>query len=586
MRTAKCVILPLVVVLAGITALAVEAGQDNPAQPSQAPSLTRIASCVVRITVDPAVMPLTIDTLKGLVYSSAVAGKAAREVLHKDDFLDSAESLIGVQWLDTSAAPSAPAARPTNEGYDDELMRQMEEIYGAEYMKQMGGEKNADKTGDNRKERPAPRSQNERRGTSSPPRNSGIENPYGAVYGMSPSYGRMTRPQASMEAEQTATLKLSVSLPEDVPPAADEFLRAVISNLRSSLRYAYENYLSDLDDQLEGVRRQHAAAIDMLQGGMEPAASQILEQLRRSVDLSALNPQMPLQEAIALLKNSVEPPLQIVVLWNVLAPINVDPTTEVGIDGLPNVRLETALDLLLKNIVSTGPKVVYRIEGEVIVIGPESKLQESPASREPPQVEIDVRTLAAQRSELARRVQDLDLELASLEARQKAIEHLVVEIRVKADEQMAQDTVMQELQKLVEIHTKVLADLQAAAAAGRVAPGELAQPQENLTRAKIELARRREELSKSAGGSQLEEFNKELSRMVVDRADKEIQQKILRSQLQEVQQQLAQASVFNPRAARISIAQEALNITAGRIAELQMRIANLQPPTVIVIGAS
>jgi hypothetical protein len=590
MRTAKCVILPVVVTLAGVVALAAAAGQDNPSTPSPAPqrelSGTRTASCVVRIALDPAVMTLSESTVSGLVYSSAVAGQAAREVLHKD-LLDQAEGFIQIEWLDMSDASSAPAGRPTNEGYDEQMMRELQQIYGQPYATLfMQQRENADKTGDNREEQPVPKNPKDRRGTSEPPRSSGVQNPYGEMYGMRPGYGRMMRPQVPTDAGQAATIRLSVFMARNDTPAAKELLRAVISNLRSSLRYAYESYLSDLDDQLQAVQRQHAAAVETLEGGTEPAAARVMEQLRRNVDLSALNPEMRLKEAIEYLRRSVEPPLQIVVLWNVLEPTEVYPIQPIGIEALPNVRLGTALDVLLKNIVSKGPQVVYKIEGDVIVIGPESSLQQAPASREPMQVETDARTLAAQRSELARRVQNLYLDLASLEARRDTIEKLVLEIRVKADRQVAEDTVMQEMRKLVDLHTKRLADLQAAAAAGRVAQGELAQPQEDLTRAKIELARRREELSKSAGGSQLDELNGELSRMTIDKAEKEMQRKILLAQLQEVQQQLARASAFDPEAAQRRIAQEALDLAAGRMAELQRRITNLQPPTVTVLGAN
>jgi hypothetical protein len=107
-----------------------------------------------------------------------------------------------------------------------------------------------------------------------------------------------------------------------------------------------------------------------------------------------------------------------------------------------------------------------------------------------------------------------------------------------------------------------------------------------VARARIDLARRREELGKQAGGGQLEEFTKELSHLVIDKAEKEAQLQIVRRQLDEVQRQLAQALAFDPEAARLRMAQEALDITGRRAAELQMRVSNLQPPMVTMIGAN
>ena len=88
------------------------------------------------------------------------------------------------------------------------------------------------------------------------------------------------------------------------------------------------------------------------------------------------------------------------------------------------------------------------------------------------------------------------------------------------------------------------------------------------------------------GGGQLEEFNKELSRMAIDKAEKEAQLQIVRRQLDEVQRRLAQALAFDPEAVRLRLAQEALDITGRRVAELQARMANLQPPMVTMIGAN
>ncbi|MCX5646896.1 MAG: hypothetical protein NTZ17_19785, partial [Phycisphaerae bacterium] len=125
-----------------------------------------------------------------------------------------------------------------------------------------------------------------------------------------------------------------------------------------------------------------------------------------------------------------------------------------------------------------------------------------------------------------------------------------------------------------------------SAAAGRVSAAELAAAEKNMAQARIDLARRREELSKQAGGGQLEEFTRELSRMAIDKAEKEAQLQIVRKQLDEVQRQLAQVLAFDPEAARLRTAQESLNITSGRVAELQMRLSNLQPPMVTMIGAN
>ena len=106
-----------------------------------------------------------------------------------------------------------------------------------------------------------------------------------------------------------------------------------------------------------------------------------------------------------------------------------------------------------------------------------------------------------------------------------------------------------------------------------------------MARARIDLARRREELSKQAGGGQLEEFTKELSRLAIDKAEKEAQLQIVRKQLDEVQRELSQALAFAPEAADPHGPGSSRH-RRRRVAELQTRMANLQPPMVTTIGAN
>jgi hypothetical protein len=128
---------------------------------------------------------------------------------------------------------------------------------------------------------------------------------------------------------------------------------------------------------------------------------------------------------------------------------------------------------------------------------------------------------------------------------------------------------------------------------GKYAPGHPALQseairalKEQVARAKIEVARRREEIAGSVGGRRLEEFNAELGRLAIDRAEKEAQGTVLHQQLDRVEQQMARAALFDPEAARARLGREMLDILARRVAELQMRLANLQPPVVTVIGAN
>jgi hypothetical protein len=284
-----------------------------------------------------------------------------------------------------------------------------------------------------------------------------------------------------------------------------------------------------------------------------------------------------------------------VVLLNGLQSVDVKPTDPAGIDGLPAMRLGTALDLLAKGIDRSD----YRIQGDVIVIGPDVPAAKTDvgqrtqllrlraeAAAAKPKSQTDVGTLAAQRNYLARMIQSLELELAGMEARRNAIQEQIAAARVQADEHLDRDSVTRELEKLVQIGTETLGTLRRQADSGRVSATELAQAEENLTRARIELVKRREELARQTGGGQLEQYNNELSRIAIDKAEKTVQLEILRKQLDETQRQLVQASTFDPEGARIRIAQDTLDLANRRVAEIQARLTSLQPPSVVVIGAN
>jgi len=84
--------------------------------------------------------------------------------------------------------------------------------------------------------------------------------------------------------------------------------------------------------------------------GVDLANALVYEQLDRIVDLSELTPEMPLSEAIEELKNSVEPPLKIVVLWRDLYDnADIDQTTPINMDAISAVPLGAVLELLLKS---------------------------------------------------------------------------------------------------------------------------------------------------------------------------------------------------------------------------------------------
>ena len=103
--------------------------------------------------------------------------------------------------------------------------------------------------------------------------------------------------------------------------------------------------------------------------GLDPADVAVYGQLEQVVDLSRLSPTMPFSEAIDIVRNSVEPALKVVVLWrDLLDNAEIEPTTAINMDGIPAVRLGTALENLLKAVAGGFADLGYVVENGVITV--------------------------------------------------------------------------------------------------------------------------------------------------------------------------------------------------------------------------
>jgi len=111
--------------------------------------------------------------------------------------------------------------------------------------------------------------------------------------------------------------------------------------------------------------------------GQDPANTAVMKTLEQIVDLSKLTPEMPLSEAVEEIKNSVTPPLKIVVLWrDLIDNAEIDQTTPINMDGMAAVPVGTALKLLLESVSGGLAKLSYVIENGVIKIATEESLKE------------------------------------------------------------------------------------------------------------------------------------------------------------------------------------------------------------------
>jgi hypothetical protein len=249
-----------------------------PAQSMDKPrgSDTLRASCLLKVTVDPAVLPLDTDTVYFLVHSTGVAGKAIREVLDvspgelPDDFLTVEELSYGSAGTGSWGLPPTPSATWPGRWLGDadaggvESVDPTEDTGGEE--REMMEESPAATEADAEPKGSAGRSSTAwryRRGRWSLSRSPGRERlgstsgysdyPLGARYGR--SYGqRAPRTSAGtppVSPEQSGLFLLSVDLHKNLPPLAEELMAAIVDNFSQALMQAFEGHRNRLRGQLE-----------------------------------------------------------------------------------------------------------------------------------------------------------------------------------------------------------------------------------------------------------------------------------------------------------------------------------------------
>ncbi len=590
---------------------------------AEAPSNSRYASCLIRVAVDADILPLDPGTVERLIRSSAVAGKAAKDVFGLEaEAAGNVVHEIGIEWLSQTAQgtgmPEPPQRNTTGES---ELMREMARIYGVDYARMLGGQ-DGDKPERQEPAAVTPPTDDNRAGANDRSPQQGMGGGMGGYGGMGgatmggdrrgmtrgmamggsgPMGGAMggyggglyggwvPQVQDARDAsrQQTAMIRLFVELPNGVKPAAGQFVKALVDNLRRALEDSYNRYDRLLTEQTQFAefrREQIEEQLGRSAAPISPESRRVREQLRTIVDVSALSPEMPFSEAIEILKHAAEPPLPIVVLWNELQDrCGIEPVTPIGMDGPPAVRLETALKMVIAAVSGGNSDISYQIDDDVIVIR-EGELQTPPTSIALSTQE-DTQELIARRRDLSNQIRNLEMQMAGMEARRQAIEEQIARTRDEADRKLAQDTVTKELQILVEMIETRLSALRKQVDAGQLPQSELAPAQENLTRARIELAKRQEELTRDAGGRRLDSLNSELSLMAIETAEQRARLEVFRTQLEETQRRLAQASAFDPQVARLRTAQQALNIAERQITELTNRRVQLARPSVTLMAA-
>lgn len=188
-------------------------------------------------------------------------------------------------------------------------------------------------------------------------------------------------------------------------------------------------------------------------------------------------------------------------------------------------------------------------------------------------------------SELRQKLQSAIMQVEEDETLYKETAKQIAETQVKMKNLLSSDTITKELTGLVETHTKQLAIMDAEYRSGKLPLLQIGEMREKLTRAKIELAQRLEQVSKSAGGDRINSLNQQLSDYMIQGTRAEAKINSLERQLEEAKGLLAKADRYELLSLKADIARQSLEETLLWQARLGRNNRSIQPPDVTVIGA-
>jgi len=188
-------------------------------------------------------------------------------------------------------------------------------------------------------------------------------------------------------------------------------------------------------------------------------------------------------------------------------------------------------------------------------------------------------------SQLRQELRSVKMKQASQSVTVEAIAKKIAEAEAKATEKLKSDPVTNELQRLLELQVLHLESVKKLVETGRTSQAELADAEERLARARIELAKRREELTKSMGGDLIASLNNQLSNLSIETAQYEARLSNIEEQLQEAKGQLARADEYELLSMKADIAKQNLQeaILWRERMSREERLLQLAP-TVTVLG--
>lgn len=181
-------------------------------------------------------------------------------------------------------------------------------------------------------------------------------------------------------------------------------------------------------------------------------------------------------------------------------------------------------------------------------------------------------------------LQSLRLEKVSQEAYRMGVLKQISEIQAEVEKTVANDVIADELKQAIERRMIELKNTQQKIDAGVVPSGELAEVEDKLATARIDLARRREELSKTGNAAALGKLTAELTTLTLEGNRIQAKEEQLMSQFDEARSSLGRSAEYERMKLRLDVAKQNLKDAETLFNRAKQKARMLPSPLVSIIG--
>lgn len=181
---------------------------------------------------------------------------------------------------------------------------------------------------------------------------------------------------------------------------------------------------------------------------------------------------------------------------------------------------------------------------------------------------------------------DAKLRIAELEARQRSLAEQIAKATQLTEARVKEDVVATELERVVELRAQVLERAQALVKAGGAAQEETRKAEEGVALARVDLARRREEVAGKTSGKSLDELNTSLIQASAQLAEVQATAEAIEQAMNDLQSRnvLAHSDSYETLSRRQEIADEQLDMALRELLRAEQQRRTYAAPVVTILG--